>query len=217
MIEVNLLPEAQKSRGGGRSRRGAGIGGLPQLSGGRDRWNLVLLIAAVLVPIAVLVLWLGQRSEARGLEERLEAATADSARLADLRAISDSLTERQQLIRERVALVERLDRNRFVWPHVMDEVSRAVPDIVWLVSLQQVNPLPNVTVQIQGMAANPLAITEFVRNLQASEYLTDVQILGSQQQEVSDELAVQAFTLVATYRQPPGGPTTEAVVQPPGS
>ena len=155
MIEVNLLPEAQKSRGGGRSKRGAGTGGLTQLSGGRNRWSLVLLIAAVLVPIAILVLWLGQRSEARGLEDRLEAATADSARLADLRAISDSLTERQQLIRERVALVERLDRNRFVWPHLMDEVSRAVPDIVWLVSLQQVNPLPNVTVQIQGMAANP--------------------------------------------------------------
>ena len=99
----------------------------------------------------------------------------------------------------------------------MDEVSRAVPDIVWLVSLQQVNPLPNVTVQIQGMAANPLAITEFVRNLQASEYLTDVQILGSQQQEVSEELAVQAFTLVATYRQALGGPAMEAVVEPPGS
>jgi type IV pilus assembly protein PilN len=216
MIEVNLLPESQKTRGGRRSMRGAGSGGL-KLSGGRNSWSIVLLIAGVLVPIVILVLWLGQRSEARGLEERLEAATADSARLADLRAISDSLTERQQLIRERVALVERLDRNRFVWPHLMDEVSRAVPDIVWLVSLEQVNPLPDVTVQIQGMAANPLAITEFVRNLQASEYLRDVQILGSQQQEVSEELSVQAFTLVATYRQPPGGLTTEAVVEPPGS
>ena len=217
MIEVNLLPEGQKSRGGGRAKRRGGAGGLKGLSGGPNRWNLVLLVAAVVVPIAVLALWLGQRSEARALEDRLEAATADSARLADLRAISDSLTARQQMIRERVALVERLDRNRFVWPHLMDEVSRAVPDIVWLVNLQQVSPLPNVTIQIQGMAANPLAITEFVRNLQASEYLTDVQILGSQQQEVNDELAVQAFTLVATYRQPPGGPRTEAVVEPQGS
>lgn len=158
-----------------------------------------MVAAVVLVPGVVLALWLTQRAEARGLEQRLEEATADSARLADLRAISDSLTERRQRIRERIALIERLDRNRFVWPHLMDEISRAVPSFAWLTSLKQLTPVPDVEVQIQGMAANPLTITEFVRNLEASPYISDVRILSSQQEEIEEGLAVQVFTLVATY------------------
>lgn len=214
MIEVNLLPEQYKSGAGGRGpRRGPSGLKMPTVS---DPWNLALLIVAVLVPVVILVLWLGHRSAAGDLEARLETATADSARLADLRAISDSLTERQAMIRERVALIERLDRNRFVWPHIMDEVSRAVPEVVWLTNVQQVDPLPAVTLQIQGMAANPLAITDYVRNLQASEFISEVQILGSQQQAVSEELSVQAFTLFARYRQPPGA-ATEPILTSPGS
>lgn len=215
MIEVNLLPESQ--RGPAKKRRAKSVTprrGLPRVSLGRDPWTTTLLAAAVIVPLAILVLWLTQRAEARGLEDRLAEATADSARLADLRAISDSLTARQEMIRERVALIERLDGNRFVWPHLMDEISRALPPFAWLTTLQQRTRIPALSVQIQGLAANPLTITEFVRNLQASEYIGDVRIVGSQQQEIEDGLAVQAFTLVATYKSPESPPPTQPVVSP---
>lgn len=207
MIEVNLLPESQ--RGAPRKRkapRRPSIGGrFRGVSLGRDPWTTALVAAAVVVTLGVLGLWLAQRAEASGLEDRLAEATADSARLAELRAVSDSLTERREMIRERIALIERLDRNRFIWPHLMDEISRALPQFAWLTNLQQTATTPNVAVQIQGMAANPLTITEFVRNLQASSYIDDVRIVGSQQQEIEDGLAVQAFTLVATYAPPPEG------------
>jgi len=205
MIEVNLLPEAQKSRGSSKRVRAS----RPSLPGGakdRNPWMASLLAALVIVPVAVLLLWWTQRGEARELDTRLEAATADSARLADLRQVSDSLNARRQEVRDRVALVEALDRNRFVWPHLMDEVSRAVPRLAWLSSLQQTAPMPDVAVQVQGIAANPLAITEFVRNLEASDYITDVRILGSQKQVLNDgELSVQAFTLSLRFTEPAGG------------
>lgn len=213
MIEVNLLPESQRAAAKKRKAKSVSPGRrLPSVSLGRDPWTTALIVGAVVVPLAVLGLWLTQRAEARGLEDRLAEATADSARLAELRAISDSLTDRQRMIRERVQLIERLDRNRFVWPHLMDEISRAVPQFAWLTSLQQSGSPPDVSVQIQGMAANPLTITEFVRNLQASSHIGDVRIVGSQQQEIEDGLAVQAFTLVASYEPPEGPAPTEPVV-----
>lgn len=212
MIEVNLLPESQRKAP---KRRAKGLGRpFPGVSLGKDPWTTALAVAAVLVPLVVLGLWLAQRAEARGLEQRLSRATAESARLADLRAISDSLTARQEMIRERVALIERLDRNRFVWPRMMDEISRALPQFAWLTNLRQTASLPDVAVQIQGMAANPLTITEFVRNLQASPYIADVRIVGSQQEEIEEGLAVQAFTLVATYRRAAGELRTVPVVSP---
>ena len=170
------------------------------------------MAVAVLVPLGMAVLWWGQRSVERELEARLEVATADSARLADLRAVSDSLSARRQLIRARVALVEQLDRNRFVWPHMLDEISRALPQLAWLTNLRQVSPLPAATVQIQGLAANPLSITEYVRNLEASTYIAEVRILGSQKQTLDDNLVVQAFTLTARYAPPMEQFRTEPIV-----
>ncbi|MFV1988233.1 MAG: PilN domain-containing protein [Gemmatimonadota bacterium] len=205
MIEVNLLPESQK-KSRGRSKRAAGGGGIGQAFKGRNPWNGALTVACVVIPAAAAVIWWGQRTEAASFEARLEVATADSARLADLRLVSDSLSERRTQIRDRVALVEELDRNRFVWPHLLDEISRALPPVAWLSSLRRISPLPNVGVQIQGVAANPLAITEFVRNLEASDYVTDVRILGTQKQSLDDgELTVQAFTLSARFTEPVGG------------
>ena len=211
MIEVNLLPESQKSSGR-RAGRPSAARRLQGISFGKDPWNVALIAVLVIVPLAIVGLWLTQRAEARGLDERLAEASADSARLADLRSVSDSLLERQQRIRERVALISRLDRGRFVWPHLMDEVSRALPQFAWLDRLEQVAPPPDVSVEIQGMAANPLTITEFVRNLEASRYIAEVRILGSQRQELED-LAVQSFTLVARYRQPPRETETAPIVE----
>jgi len=166
------------------------------------------MLAGIVIPLAAAFLWWSQRAEASSLQTRLDGATADSARLADLRIVSDSLTARREEIRDRVALVEQLDRNRFVWPHILDEVSRAVPRMAWLSSLRQTAPLPDVGVQIQGVAANPLAITEFVRNLQASDYFTDVRILGSQRQSIESgdsSIAAQSFTLSVRFTEPARG------------
>jgi len=213
MIEVNLLPESQK-KSRGRSRRAAGGGGIGQALKSRNPWNGALTVACIVVPVAAAVMWWGQRTEAASFDRRLEVATADSARLADLRLVSDSLSDRRTQIRDRVALVEELDRNRFVWPHLLDEISRALPQMAWLSSLRRTSPLPNVGVQIQGIAANPLAITEFVRNLEASDYVTDVRILGTKKQSLNDgQLTVQAFTLSARFTEPVGGLTrTEPII-----
>ncbi|MDX1394846.1 MAG: PilN domain-containing protein [Gemmatimonadota bacterium] len=215
MIEVNLLPESQKSRSKKSKRAaGAGGGGLAEAIKVKNPWNTALTVACIVVPAIGGYMWWSQRSTAGELETRLDVATADSARLAELRLVSDSLNERRSRISERVALVEELDRNRFVWPHLLDEISRAVPQLAWLSGLRQTSPLPSVGVQIQGIAANPLAITEFVRNLEASEYVTDVRILGSQKQTLDNgDLSVQAFTLTARFTEPAGGPPrTEPII-----
>ncbi|MFQ5689650.1 MAG: PilN domain-containing protein [Gemmatimonadota bacterium] len=203
MITVNLLPEERRSRRDRRRGRDAASGtrGFRTVSVGRDPWKRGVWVAGLVVVGGGLTLWLTQRSTAAGLQSRLEAATADSARLADLRAVSDSLAEQRRLVRQRMALIQRLDRNRFAWPHLMDEISRALPELAWLTGLREITPLPDVTVEIRGRAANPLVITDFVRNLQASPYIAEVKIMGTQQEEVED-LAVQGFTLVASYARP---------------
>ena len=203
MIEVNLYPEGAKKRrkkGGGPSIKLPAIfkGGAE----GRDPWLIAAIVVPLLVVAFVAVLFLTQRGSVRSLEADLEDARADSARLADLRLLSDSLQRRNAENQDRIALVRDLDENRFVWPHVLDEIGRALPEFTWLTEIRAVSQDPGPLIQLEGLAANPLAITEFVRRLQASAYFSDVQILGSQQQQI-DEVEAQGFSLNLTYAAPP--------------
>ncbi len=203
MIEVNLHPTGGKSR---KRRRpslstpawiGSGRGG----GDGRDPWTLAAMIAFALAVLTVGGLWFTQRSARAEIDDRMDVARVDSTRLADLRLLSDSLTAREKEIRERLELVKGLDEGRFVWPHFLDELSRALPEFTWLTAIRVSTPLPELTVQVDGLAANPLAITRFVRNLQASEYVEQVRIMGSQQTEI-DNVSAHAFKLVVTYADP---------------
>lgn len=207
MIEVNLHPD------GGRARRRSGgrfpislPTSLPRFGSGdrgeRDVWSTVAVVVPLLALLAIGWMWYTQRSERSELQARLDTAVEDSTRLADLRALSDSLTERRTEISQRLELVRSLDDGRFVWPHLMDEVSRALPAYTWLTSMRQSSTEPRLQVQVDGLSANPLAITRFVRNLQSSPYVAEVRILGSQQERVNN-VATQAFKLVLAYESPP--------------
>jgi Tfp pilus assembly protein PilN len=136
------------------------------------------------------------------LETRVVEAEEDSLRLADLRALSDSLLAREELILERLELVRGIDANRFVWPHLFDEISRTLPAYTWLTAIREASALPDLQIQVEGLAANPLAITAFVRNLQASAYVGEVRIVSSQRQLLGD-IEAQSFTLTVRYAAPP--------------
>lgn len=208
MIEVNLHPSGGKKR----RKRGGGLSDLsidlPDMGNVRvlesfrsDPWNAAMIASFILVPLVVLAMWLTQRSEAESLQSRLDEALADSARLAELAAVNDSLTERRALIRSRVRVVRQLDQNRYVWPHLLDEISAALPRDAWLDAIQQQAPLPDLQVQVMGIAGTPLIVTDYVRNLERSPYIGDVQIVGTNK-EVQDGVSTQSFTLTVSYTPP---------------
>jgi Tfp pilus assembly protein PilN len=202
VIEVNLHPTGGKARrGSGKKLSAPAWAGRSRTRDGRDPWTVAAIAAFVLAGLAIGGMWYAQRSDAADLNVRLEEAREDSTRLADLRVLSDSLIDRERQIRQRLELVRGLDEGRFVWPHLLDEVSRALPQYTWLTAIRVATPLPDLTVQVDGVAANPLAVTRFVRNLQASEFVKQVRIMGSQQAEV-ENVAAQAFKLLVTYEQP---------------
>ena len=214
MIEVNLHPSAGKgSRFSGwkhslrlptalqRGGRSSGLG-----ESVRDVWTTVAIVVPALVFLVVGFLWFSTRSERSELEGMLTQAVEDSTRLADLRSLSDSLISRDLRIQERLNLVQSLDGGRYVWSHLLDEISRAMPAYTWLTLVRRDSPLPDLRVQVDGLAANPLAITRFVRNLQNSPYVSEVRIMGSQQQLI-ENVAAQAFQLMVSYEAPREEPT----------
>lgn len=206
MIEVNLHPAGGKRSRVRAPRLSLGLPGKGGGEGGRDTWTTVAIVVPALVVLIVGWLWFSTRSERSTLEDEIAVAVQDSTRLADLRALSDSLISQDALIQERLRLVRSLDGGRFVWPRMLDEISRALPAYTWLTLVRRDAPFPDMRIQVDGIAANPLAITRFVRNLQDSPYISQARIMGSQQQLI-ENVPAQAFQLMLTYA--PGEPPAE--------
>lgn len=122
-----------------------------------------------------------------------------SDRLTGRRAISDSLAARRDSVRERIETVRSLDRGRLVWPRLLDGLDRALPDGAWLTSLETESPAPGLAVRVEGRAATPHVITDFVRRLRSASIVEAVEIRGSTR-EATGRGHVQAFVLLVRCR-----------------
>jgi Tfp pilus assembly protein PilN len=159
------------------------------------------------------------------LEPRLEQARAENKRfktfLADKR--------RQEKIRDsllaQITVIRNVDGDRYVWPHVLDEVTKALPAYTWLVDLGSAAPVANATpapaapatpgaavdsaaadtqpdlvINLTGRTIDIQAYTRFLRQLEASPWLHDVTPVMAQT-VVEKERPVTAFSIRATYHR----------------
>lgn len=208
MIEVNLLPGGKKRQ----ARRGVSFS-LPKFGGGGGGGGLAQADRFMLGAVAVMVLalgfivwrYLGVSGDREEVSVALEEAVQDSTRFADLIARTNELTARRDSIAQKVSIIQQIDQDRYTWPHVMDEVARALPDYTWLTGITQVTDQP-LSMRIEGRAGNNFALTVFMEQLEASPFLEGVRLLGSQQgvEESGDgRQVVTQFQLEAGYAQPP--------------
>ncbi|NNK62126.1 MAG: PilN domain-containing protein, partial [Gemmatimonadetes bacterium] len=97
-------------------------------------------------------------------------------------------------------------RDRFVWPHILDEVARSLPEYTWLTEVVQVQEVP-LKVQVSGRAGNIFAITVFMNQLQASPFFSQVTFLSSEESIENagtvESQAVQEFQLELEYEPVP--------------
>lgn len=203
MIEVNLRPGGKKrgSRGPRFSLKLPSFGGL-----GRDLWVLgssVVVLAAAGAGVFLYITNLSLRGE---LEVRIEEARADSALYADLILQNDALMARRDSIAQRVQIIQEIDGDRYVWPHIMDEVARALPDFLWLTTILQVSLGDELQFRVEGRAGNHIALTQFMENLGASLFIRNVELLSTAQvidESVPDaRRVVYSFQLEAFFERP---------------
>jgi Tfp pilus assembly protein PilN len=141
MITVNLRPgKRRKSSGTSFNFKG-------MLDGFRDLGSKVkdpLLLAAVGGWVCVLgsmgFLYLNNVRQLYSLEPRLEQARAENKRFKTF--IADK--RRQEQIRDsllaQITVIRDVDGDRYIWPHLLDEVTKALPAYTWLVNLGTTTP-----------------------------------------------------------------------------
>ena len=226
MITVNLRPDLKRKRA--RSPLAGVVEGVRGL-GGKVKDPMLLASAAAWVGVLG---WLGYvmvgtTRELNALEPQLEAARAEHKRFkAFLAEKRHQETIRDSLVAQ-IGVIRTVDGDRYVWAHLMDEVTKAIPAYTWLVDMGNAAPAaapasastpasaaptksdstkpapfvsPVVVFDVNGRTVDIQAYTRFLRQLEASPWITDVTPVSAQT-VVEKERPVTAFTSRATYRQ----------------
>lgn len=145
MIQVNLLPGTA-----GRSRdQNFNLGGL--VSGAAAKVQDKFLIAAVGTVSAVVLiggfLFTGQTARERNLIEREQRAVQDSARYKVVLAAKAKAEATRDSLYHQVAIIKSIDDSRFLWPHLLEEISNSLPQYTWLTVVTQTSAPPSSSVQ----------------------------------------------------------------------
>lgn len=226
MIEINLTPGAsRKSKGRGVSFSLTGVMGGGGQSSFKDPFLLGAIVSLIVAGGTVGTMHLTQFRTGSELAAREEQAVSDSIRFAAVLRQRRSAEAKRDSVLQQLTVIKAIDADRFIWPHVMDEVSRALPPYTWLktlaVSAPQAAPMGTGPAPVPGDTTKPAApvtpelakfrlvgntvdiqaLTRFMKLLEASPFIQNVQLARSEMALVEGK-EVTEFTLDAMYERP---------------
>ena len=219
MIEINLAPGAEPRRASRSGRKPLQLPNMPEFGG---MGAVGIGAGAILLLLLVVFLFWRLGNTRAALETRVEQEVTDSTRFATTIALINSLQQRQDTIEQKIAVIRSVDQRRYVWPHILDEVSRAVPQYTWLTEIvaqdePQPAPAPPPTdstaapaapplpagpaFTIQGNAGSTQALTRLMKNMETSPFIRGVTLVTSEQVDVQGRM-IHRFTVEARYESP---------------
>src|SRR5262245_20703352 len=215
MIKINLLAAERKV-----AKKKLALGGaaIPGAGGGGGGSSMTLLCALILIAAGALVgwrYWEMQRESAQ-LDNDNRAAQAETARLHSVIQQVQQLDQRRAQLQQRVALIEELRRNQTGPVHMLDQISRALPEMLWLTDLKQALD-PN-EVLIDGRVTSLTGLSDFVANLEASGYFKrSVEIVSTTVENATGPTGELIRFQVRAMFQQPGSASAAAVASTPAT
>jgi Tfp pilus assembly protein PilN len=253
MIEINLLPGDGKKKRRAKTTSGVRIQFQPSewfaviAAKITDKYMLGAVGAGALSVLLIGFMFVHQTAEASALEARETKASEDSARFsAVLVATAKAEATRDSLYRQ-IAVIKSIDDTRYLWSHLMYEISNALPQYTWITSISQTSaprsaavmdsapPAPppspadsgkvkvsaaeraraknarseaavaaakQLTFRILGQTVDIQALTRFMKSLEASPFIQNVQLTRSEL-VMSEGKEVTQFLLEAESQTPP--------------
>jgi type IV pilus assembly protein PilN len=221
MIRINLL---ESERAASSKPKGAAPGAAPGASG-PGIGPYIPLIAGLLISLAGAgYVFMDVSAKIDDTTAKIAAAKAEVAKLEKEKAKKEELERKRKSFEDQVNLIERLKAEQGGPVRMLDEISKALPDFVWLTNIQQTGP----TLKISGEASNNNAVADFLSNLQRSgdgcnPGTADGKLrcwfpeanLDLYREGTAGTTAVVVFSFTATFRNPEVALKDAATAKPP--
>lgn len=185
MIKINLLAERRAAKAKAPSSLKFEMGGSQNL----------LLGGILIIGLIVAAGWSWAKyAELVDVRHQKVEAQAELKRLAEIRKKAEAFKKQKELLERKINLITELKKKQSVPVHILDQMSRNLPDFLWLDSMTaNAN-----AVAISGKATTYNAVSNLYDNLRSSGQFTDV-VLG----KTAESPEGVSFSLTCKYA-PPG-------------
>lgn len=179
MIRINLLPREERQ-----ARRNIR---LPKLGTLMPALVLVLVISLFAAVSVFQTLQIGR------LKVDIARAEQEAEKLRPQIQTIQDLTQKREELQRRLTVISDLDKGRLQRVKLIDELSRCVPEHLWLGSYEETGS----KVQIEGVTFSNLLVADFMTRLEASPLYGNVDLVVAEKGTI-DQRNVVKFKITAT-------------------
>jgi Tfp pilus assembly protein PilN len=253
MIEINLLPGDGKKKRRAKTAAAtkfefnlkppAWLAGITEKI--TDKYMLGAVAAAGASIALIVLMFISQTARAALLEARETQAVKDSAQYGAVLAAKTKAEATRDSLYQQIAIIKSIDDSRYLWSHLMYEISNALPQYTWLTEITQTSlprsaaaadtsarkvvtdstkspaqraadrnrakkarsdsllaTVKDLKFRIVGHTVDIQALTRFMKSLEASPFIQNVQLSRSDLVQ-SEGKEITEFTLEAETQSPP--------------
>ncbi len=156
MIRINLLAAERPTQ-----KKAKAAGGVAAAPGALQAYLFLALFgggAAVFCGF----LWFVKEASIRELNTQIDAAKKRQLELQAIKAKVDEYEAQKRTLDAKISLIERLQAQQSGPVHLLDEVSKALPEYVWLTSMDQTGN----NVRFKGESNGLTSVADFMTKLQ---------------------------------------------------
>jgi type IV pilus assembly protein PilN len=148
--------------------------------------------------------WFGSlREQSHAVDREIARAEVETRNLRSVLAQVQKFESRKTQLQQRVTLIEQLRKGQSAPARVLDQISRSVPDRLWLADLKQTGN----DFTLDGFATSMTALTDFVAGIESTKWFRKpVEIIDSQVTTDAKTGDLVRFVVRATYFDPDAPP-----------
>jgi len=198
MIRINLVAPERTTK-----TKAKGPSGPAMPPGALQSYLLLALLVGGALVLCAGAWWL-QSNKLRDLDTRI---AADEKRMRDLQAIAQQVAQFQQkkaILENKVLVIEQLRLAQKSPVHMLDEISKALPDYVWLTTLDETQG----NLRFAGQSNSLAAVADYISALQRSGWFPTVDLGTS-----SDAQNIVNFTLTGVFQDPEVAAKLKAIAE----
>jgi Tfp pilus assembly protein PilN len=189
MIRINLLKPGKKEVSE------APAAPEPEFREKKRQFPYMLIFLLVIVLIGALFLL--QKRELDNEKALLEDAKAEKQSLQYVLTKLEDLERQKQVLSRKINLITRLKSRQGIGVIIMDELSKNLPDWVWLTEVD----FKDYNLLIKGKSLSNNLIADYISNLEESKYFNNVDLISSTLREVRNNKYLE-FSMNASFVLP---------------
>ncbi|HSP16310.1 MAG TPA: PilN domain-containing protein [Thermoanaerobaculia bacterium] len=170
MIKINLVREGRAVRGAGAAPAAAAAVAVP---GGPTNLNNLIIIGLVAVSVVVAAgYWFINNRLLASREKTVAERKAEADKLESIIKEVEDFQKRKDSLQNRIDLINQLKQNQKGPVRIMDQISRDLPDLVWLDKMT----VAGGRITLNGRGLNPNAIANYVENIKNDPYFEEPEL-----------------------------------------